>query len=294
MPAAGGVVGACRVPALAGRSAEPKGETDMPKDTLIGAGRAAAIAAGIGATGAQSDIRGDFAVIGCAPCKTDPVWPLCARAGERHFSGNASIGPYQSRHNLAGALGEGEWRRHREAVRGDRVAAGGRAPLAVRQSMRVDAVAQMSRPDVDAIDEHRDPLLFLVATFRSGPVPRVVMMMIRSAGFTGKLSGAAVEEVDYHPAMPVEAAGAARLRGIADACVPQAMSSRRAGPVPGWDVDLPGSVSLNLMTENVIAIILPEVIGTSDRVEAATTLPSVAVLVVVAAHASSGLRWRVL
>lgn len=179
----------------------------MPTETLIGAGRAAAIAAGFGATGTQNEIRSDFTVVTRAPCKSYPDWPLCARAGERSSSGNASAQPYQLRHNLAGTVGEGERRHHREADRGGCVAADGRTPSAVRQPMRGDAVAQLFRPDVDADDEHLDPLLHLVATLRSGFVTPVVAMTIRSTGFTAKRSGAAVEEgVGSHPAVPVEAA----------------------------------------------------------------------------------------
>lgn len=58
-------------------------------------------------------------------------------------------------------------------------------------------------------------------------------------------------------------------------------------------IDLLESAGLNLVSDDVIAIIWPEGIGASDPAETATMLPSVAVLVVVGAHASSGLRWRV-
>lgn len=136
--------------------------------------------------------------------------------------------------------------------------------------------------------------LLFVAVFGPGPVAGIFAIAFRSIGFLGKLTGEAIEEIDWGPVEALQAVGASPAHVLIYAIVPQVFPMFMTVAVLRWDVNIRESTVLGLVGAGGIGFILQVAIDTFRWNTVATVLISILCVVFVAEFVTGYLRRKVI
>lgn len=136
-------------------------------------------------------------------------------------------------------------------------------------------------------------IVFVIAV-GLGPAAGVLALMVDTTGFVARFFAEAMEETDKGPREALTAMGAKRSGIIFSAVLPQAMPSMINTSLFALEKSTRGSVILGLVGAGGIGIELKVALEMFDYDQAATTIISIFILVLIVERASTWIRSRVI
>lgn len=135
--------------------------------------------------------------------------------------------------------------------------------------------------------------LFFVVIFGPGALAGVASVAVRSIGFTAKLLGEAIEEIDFGQVEAVTATGASRLLVLVYAIVPQVKPAFVGIATYRWDINVRAATILGFVGAGGIGVELTTRIDTYDWRGVLTILLAILAVVIVSEVLSAYFRKKV-
>jgi len=135
--------------------------------------------------------------------------------------------------------------------------------------------------------------LIFVAIFGPGAMAGIWSIAFRSIGFTGKLIGEAIEEIDEGAVEAIEATGASRLKVLLIGVLPQVLPVIYGTIIYRWDINIRESTVLGFVGAGGIGIELYSSINLFRWPEVALMMIAIFIVVIISEFVSAASRSRI-